>query len=82
MLTSNLKMFARSFHASSNLAILCESCRQDVEDRKLIRLGEESSITTEQIVEGVALGELLPEGNGSGDNVEHIGVKFSGKKVD
>ncbi|EKD16421.1 hypothetical protein MBM_05715 [Drepanopeziza brunnea f. sp. 'multigermtubi' MB_m1] len=59
-----------------------ESCRQDVEDRKLIRLGEESSITTEQIVEGVALGELLPEGNGSGDNVEHIGVKFSGKKVD
>ena len=35
-----------------------ENCRKYVEERKLIRVAKESGLTTDQVVEGVATGEL------------------------
>jgi hypothetical protein len=36
-----------------------ENCRKYVEERKLIRVAKESGLTTDQVVEGVATGELV-----------------------
>lgn len=57
-----------------------ENCRKYVEERKLLRVAKESGLTTDQVVEGIATGELVPESSGSSGNVEHIGVEVSGKK--
>ena len=35
-----------------------ENCRKYVEERKLIRVAKEAGLTTAQIVEGIATGEL------------------------
>ena len=35
-----------------------ENCRKYVEERKLIRVAKEAGLTTDQVVEGVATGEL------------------------
>lgn len=46
----------------------------------MLRVAKESGLTTEQVVEGFATGELLRESSGSSGNVENIGVEVSGKK--
>lgn len=35
-----------------------ENCRKYVEERKLIRVAKESGMTTDEVVEGIATGEL------------------------
>lgn len=57
-----------------------ENCRKYVEDRKLLRVAKESGLTTNQVVEGVATGDLMPESRGSSGTVEHVGVEVSAKK--
>ena len=56
-----------------------ENCRQYVEDRKLIRVAKEAGLTPDQVVQGVATGELVAEITGSSGSVEHVGVDASGK---
>ena len=35
-----------------------ENCRRYVEERKLIRVAKEAGLTTDQVVEGIATGQL------------------------
>jgi hypothetical protein len=42
-----------------------ENCRIYVEERKLMRVAKEAGLTTDQVVEGVAAGELGGEKVGS-----------------
>jgi Vacuole effluxer Atg22 like len=35
-----------------------ENCRKYVDERKLIRVAKEAGLTTDQVVQGVAMGEL------------------------
>lgn len=51
-----------------------ENCRKYVEDRKLIRVAKEAGLTTDQVVEGVATGEL------GGNNVGNEKVDSPGLK--
>jgi len=55
-----------------------ENCRIYVEERKLIRVAKEAGLTTKEVVEGIATGELRAE-NGSSDDVEVVGAGGSGK---
>lgn len=55
-----------------------ENCRVYVEERKLVRVAKESGLTTEEVVQGVATGELRGEGSSS-DGVEIVGVNAGGK---
>ncbi|KAH6684544.1 autophagy-related protein 22-like protein [Halenospora varia] len=57
-----------------------ENCRKYVEERKLVRVAKESGLTTDEVVEGVATGELINGGNGSSsDSIEVVGVHATGK---
>jgi len=52
-----------------------ENCRIYVEERKWVRVAKESGLTTEEVVDGVANGELRAEGSAnSREGVEVIGV--------
>jgi MFS-type transporter involved in bile tolerance (Atg22 family) len=56
-----------------------ENCRKYVEERKLVRVAKESGLTTNQVVQGVATGELVVESSDSSRSVDHVGFKGSGK---
>lgn len=56
-----------------------ENCRKYVEERQLIRVAKESGLTTDQVVEGVATGELVVERSDREGYAEHVGVQGSGK---
>jgi hypothetical protein len=55
-----------------------ENCRIYVEERKLIRVAKEAGLTTEEVVEGVATGDLRAE-SGSSDGVEVVATEGTGK---
>jgi len=56
-----------------------ENARKYAEDRKLLRIAKETGLTTEQVLDGVATGELgVASGSGS-DSVELVGVAASAK---
>ena len=57
-----------------------ENCRVYVEERKLIRVAKESGMTKEDVIEGVARGELGAEGSSS-EGVEHVGIERRGKEI-
>jgi len=48
-----------------------ENCRIYVEERKLIRVAKEAGLTTDEVVQGVATGDLRAE-SGSSDDVEVV----------
>lgn len=50
-----------------------ENCRIYVEQRKLVRVAKEAGLTTDEVVEGVAIGKLGAESSGS-DGVEIVGA--------
>lgn len=54
-----------------------ENCRIYVEERKLVLVAKEAGLTTDEIIEGVANGELVT-GNESSD-VVNVEVEGSGK---
>jgi len=60
-----------------------DNCRKYVEDRKLIRVAKESGLTPDQVVEGVATGQLGRDedgvSSGSSGDVEHVGHDVSTK---
>jgi hypothetical protein len=53
-----------------------ENCRAYVEERKLIRVAKESGLTADEVIEGVATGNL----NSGNDGIEVVRVQSS--KVD
>jgi len=55
-----------------------ENCRIYVEERKLVRVAKEAGLTTEEVIEGVANGDLVAESSSS-DGVEDVGVATSAK---
>ncbi|TVY86682.1 Adenosine deaminase, partial [Lachnellula willkommii] len=42
-----------------------ENCRKYVEERKLMRVARESGLTTDEVIDGVITGELVPEATSS-----------------
>lgn len=57
-----------------------ENCRKYVEERKLMRVARESGLTTDEVIDGVTTGELVPEATSSGSgSVEAVGVQPSKK---
>lgn len=56
-----------------------ENARKYFEDRKLLRVAKETGLTADQVVQGVATGELgVANGSGS-DSVDFVGVETSAK---
>jgi len=56
-----------------------ENARKYSEDRKLLRVAKESGLTADQVIQGVATGELgVSSGSGS-DSVDLVGVETSAK---
>jgi hypothetical protein len=58
-----------------------ENARKYAEDWKLLRVAKETGLTTDQVIDGVATGELgVPRTSGSGSgSVESIGVETGTK---
>jgi hypothetical protein len=56
-----------------------ENCRTYVEERKLIRVAKEVGLTTEQVIEGVAAGELVGDESSGNEGIEVVGVEASAK---
>ena len=53
-----------------------DNCRKYVEERKLVRVAKESGLTTDEVIDGVATGELIAEASSSGvESVEVVGVQ-------
>lgn len=56
-----------------------ENARKYAEDRKLLRVAKETGLTTDQLIDGVATGELgISSGNrnrSGSDSVEFVGVE-------
>lgn len=55
-----------------------ENCRKYVEERKLVRVAKEAGLTADEVVEGIATGELGAKINTS-DGIEVVGVEPSKK---
>lgn len=55
-----------------------ENCRIYVEQRKLVRVAKETGLTTDEIIDGVTSGELVPERRSS-SAVDVVSTKASGK---
>jgi hypothetical protein len=55
-----------------------ENCREYVQERKLVRVAKEAGMTTDEVVGGLATGELGAESSAS-DGVEVVGVEASTK---
>ncbi|TVY80823.1 Autophagy-related protein [Lachnellula suecica] len=59
-----------------------DNCRKYVEERKLVRVARESGLTTDEVIDGVASGELVPEASSSSSGhrgVENVRVQPSKK---
>lgn len=53
-----------------------ENCRKYVEERKLVRVAKESGLTTDEVIDGVATGEIVAEASSSGvESVEAVNVQ-------
>jgi hypothetical protein len=51
-----------------------ENCRKYVEERKLLRVAKEAGLTAEQVIEGIARGDLGVESSSANESAEVIGV--------
>jgi hypothetical protein len=56
-----------------------ENCRKYVEERKLLRVAKEAGLTADEVLDGVARGDLGAESSSANESAEVVGIDPSKK---